>query len=91
MKGLLIKDIRLMKSQGAVLLGLLVIVAIFMGFVSDVSPSFVVTYITIFLSIFTATTISYDEFDNCYLFLMTLPITRKKYVNEKYVFGILIT
>ena len=43
MKGLLIKDIRLMKSQGAVLLGLLVIVAIFMGFVSDVSPSFVVT------------------------------------------------
>lgn len=91
MKGLLIKDIRLMRSQGAVLLGLLVIVAIFMGLVSDVSPSFVVTYITIFLSVFTATTISYDEYDNCYLFLMTLPITRKKYVNEKYVFGILIT
>lgn len=35
---------------------------------------------------FTATTISYDGFDNCYLFLMTLPVTRKKYVNEKYLF-----
>ena len=59
--------------------------------VSDVSPSFVVAYITIFLSIFVASTISYDEFDHGYLFLMTLPITRNKYVNEKYIFGILIS
>ena len=46
---------------------------------------------SIFLSIFVASTISYDEFDHGYLFLMTLPITRNKYVNEKYIFGILIS
>ena len=92
MKGLLIKDIRMMRSQGAVLLAMLILVALFLGVASsDVEPFFVVAYITIFLSIFVASTISYDEYDNGYLFLMTLPITRKKYVNEKYVFGILIS
>ena len=92
MKGLLIKDIRLMRSQGAVLLAMLILVALFLGVVSsDVEPFFVVAYITIFLSIFVASTISYDEYDNGYLFLMTLPVTRKNYVNEKYIFGILIS
>ena len=67
MKGLLIKDIRLLKGQSTILLALLVLVAVFMGVVSDVSSSFVVAYITIF------------------------PVTRKKYVNEKYIFGILIS
>ena len=52
MKGLLIKDIRLMKGQSTILLALLILVAVFTGVVSDVSPSFVVAYITIFLSIF---------------------------------------
>ena len=92
MKGLLIKDIRLMKSQGAVLLAILILAALFLGVVSsDVEPFFVVAYVTIFLSIFVASTISYDEYDNGYLFLMTLPVTRKNYVNEKYIFGILIS
>ena len=92
MKGLLIKDIRLMKSQGAVLPAILILAALFLGVVSsDVEPFFVVAYVTIFLSIFVASTISYDEYDNGYLFLMTLPVTRKNYVNEKYIFGILIS
>lgn len=89
MKGMLIKDFRLLKNQGKSLLLMLLVVAIFMNFTTDVGPAFIVGYITIIFSLFTATTISYDEFDNCYLFLMTLPITRKKYVNEKYVFALL--
>ncbi|HJC39240.1 MAG TPA: ABC-2 transporter permease [Candidatus Mediterraneibacter faecigallinarum] len=91
MKGMLIKDFRLLKNQGKTLLLMLLIVAIFMYFITDVGPSFIVGYITIIFSLFTATTISYDEFDNCYLFLMTLPITRKKYVNEKYIFALVST
>lgn len=89
MKGMLIKDFRLLINQGKSLLLMLLVVAIFMNFITDVGPAFIVGYITIIFSLFTATTISYDEFDNCYLFLMTLPITRKKYVNEKYVFALL--
>ena len=89
MKGMLIKDFRLLKNQGKSLLLMLLVVAIFMNFTTDVGPAFIVGYITIIFSLFTATTISYDEFDNCYLFIMTLPVTRKKYVNEKYVFALL--
>ena len=37
--------------------------------------------------IFAITTISYDEFDNGLAFLMTLPVTRKQYVAEKYLLG----
>ena len=33
-------------------------------------------------------TISYDEYDNGYRFLMTLPIDSKVYVSEKYIFCI---
>ena len=89
MKGLLLKDVKLLKGQGAIYLALTALVAIFVSAISDVSPSYVVAYITGILSIFSATTISYDEFDNCYPFLMTLPVTRKKYVDEEYLFGIL--
>ena len=39
--------------------------------------------------LFTVNTISYDEFDHGYLFLFTLPVTRKDYVLEKYVFMLL--
>ena len=48
MKGLLIKDIRLMRGQSTILLALLILVAVFTGVVSDVSPSFVVAYITMY-------------------------------------------
>lgn len=89
MKGMLIKDFRLLKNQGRNLLIMLLIVAAFMNLITDVGPSFAAGYITIIFSLFTVSTISYDEFDNCYLFLMTLPVSRKKYVDEKYLFAFL--
>ncbi len=91
MKGLLIKDLRLLMNQGKVLILMLVAVAAFLYIAGAANPSFVVSYITIVFSFFTASTISYDEYDNCYLFLMTLPVTRKKYVDEKYLYGFLTT
>ena len=41
-------------------------------------------------SMFTLSSISYDEFDNGYAFLFSLPITRKGYVLEKYSFGLIV-
>lgn len=89
MKGMLIKDFRILRHQGKVLFLMLLVVAVFMNLITDVGPTFIVGYITIIFSLFTVTTVSYDEFDNCYLFLMTLPVTRKNYVNEKYLFALL--
>lgn len=89
MKGLIIKDAQLLKNQGKILAVMLVAVAGLMYIATDVNASFIVGYITIIFAMFTASTISYDEFDNCYLFLLTLPVTRKKYVNEKYLFALI--
>lgn len=91
MKGLLIKDMRLMLSQGRVLFLMLLVVSMLLGIIGTASPSFIVGYITMIMAFFTATTVSYDEYENCYSFLMTLPVTRQNYVNEKYVFGFLTT
>lgn len=47
-------------------------------------------YITMLAVISAISTISYDEYDNGYLFLMTLPIDRRTYVREKYLFADLV-
>ena len=87
MKGLFVKDIELMKQQKQSF-----ILVIVMGVILNLaggsgSVSFATGYFTIVTAIFAITTISYDEFDNGLAFLMTLPVTRKQYVAEKYLLG----
>lgn len=53
------------------------------------SATFVVGYIILVFGLFALNTISYDEMDNGYAFLFTLPISRADYVKEKYIYGIL--
>lgn len=89
MKGLLIKDLRLMLIQKRFFL-MMVIIAIGMMFSMN-NSSFIFGYLTFVCSLFSISSISYDEFDNGYAFLFTLPITRKEYVLEKYVFGFIVS
>ena len=89
MKGLLIKDIKLLLGQKKFFVVIVGFGIFFM--LSNENPVSGVSYITMLLSIFTLSTISYDEFDNGMSFLMTLPIERKTYVQEKYVFAGLIS
>jgi len=49
---------------------------------------FAIGFLGMIGSLFTLSSISYDEFDNGSAFLFTLPITRKGYVYEKYLFGL---
>ncbi|GAA0256869.1 ABC-2 transporter permease [Faecalicatena contorta] len=88
MKGLIIKDLCLLKNQ-LNFFYIICIVGIMMAF-TNMNLLFIMNYITIIFTMFTLTTISYDELDNGRAFLFTLPITRKGYVIEKYVLGILI-
>ena len=89
MKGLLIKDIKLLKNQGKTLIITLFVLGIVWG-AMNANPLTIVSYGTVILAIFTVSTISYDEYENCYLFLFTLPVTRKQYTVEKYVFTLLL-
>lgn len=89
MKGLLIKDFKLIMMQKNFFLVVLA-AGVVLTIMSD-DASFVLSFITFVGTIFSITTISYDEFDNGYAFLFSLPITRKQYVIEKYVLGIILS
>lgn len=88
MRGLLVKDFKLMKMQKNFFL-IIVAVSIFIVATSEDS-SFAIGFLGFVGSLFTLSSISYDEFDNGNAFLFSLPITRKYYVIEKYSFGLII-
>ena len=86
MKGLFVKDIELMKQQKQFFI-LVIVMGVILNLAGSGSVSFAIGYFTFVTAIFAITTISYDEFDNGLAFLMTLPVTRKQYVAEKYLLG----
>lgn len=88
-KGLLVKDFILMKTQMRFFLFLMLVWGIFMA--SALNMSFFVGYIAVLCAFLTLTTFNYDEFENGSAYLFTLPISRKDYIFGKYVFGFLIT
>lgn len=83
MSGLFVKDMRLLIKRKQVVI-IFFVLAIIMGMSTD--GSFFVGYLTFLSGIYAISTISYDEMDNGYAFLMTLPIDAKTYVYEKYGF-----
>lgn len=88
MKGLLIKDFKLMKGQKNFFM---VIVAIsLIMIITSPGTSFPIGFLGFVGPLFSLSSISYDEFDNGNAFLFSLPITRKDYVLEKYAFGLIL-
>lgn len=85
MKGLLIKDFKLLAGQKRFFIMGPAFGLFFM--IANGDPASGAGYITMLFTLFTLNTISYDEYDNGMSFLMTLPITRNTYIKEKYVFA----
>lgn len=88
MKGLLIKDIKLLANMRSSLVFILLIAVGMAAYMSD--ASFIVMYLGLIGTSFTSSTVSYDEYDNGYGFLFSLPVTRRDYAVEKYCFGLLM-
>ena len=86
MLGLLVKDLRLALTRKYALLFILVI-ALIMG--TNMEGPFIIGYVTMIALMLAVGTIIYDEMDNGYDFMMTMPLTRKTYVREKYLFCLL--
>lgn len=86
MSGLIEKDLRILLQRKQTLI-VFVAIAVIMSLTQG--GSFIIGYMTFISVILAVSTISYDEFDNGYPFLFTLPITRKAYVAEKYIISIL--
>ncbi len=88
MKGLLIKDLKLMKNMRNTLI-IIAIVALGMSFYTS-DMSFIVVYLAVISTSFTSSTISYDEFENGNAFLFSLPVSRRDYAVEKHLFSLLM-
>lgn len=82
-RGLLIKDLCLMGEIRKLLLIILFVTAIFIF--NGTSSTFLTGYIMIIIAFLVGMTISYDEMNNGLAFLMTLPVTRRQYVAEKFI------
>lgn len=89
MKGLLIKDYKLLMLQKKTFL-LMLLIAICMNFAMQENALFIIGYLTFFAALVANTTMSYDEYGNGILFLLTLPVTGKTYVRSKYAGNLLL-
>lgn len=88
MAGLMVKDMRMMMRQKQVLF-LFLLISVMLGF--SRSDGFVLGYMPALFVIYIGNLVYYDEAENGYSFLMTLPITRKSYVTEKFVLTAIMT
>ena len=86
MLGLLVKDLRIALTRKFALL-LILVIALIMG--TSMEGPFIIGYVTMISLMLAVGTIIYDEMDNGYDFMMTMPLTRKTYVREKYLFCLL--
>lgn len=83
------KDFRLMKNQVKFFM-MIVLISIFL-MAGNKNPFFAVPYIVFICSFTAINAIGYDEVENGFSFLFTLPVSRKEYVIEKYIFSVLLT
>ncbi len=84
MKGLFLKDLYLLKSNIASII-ILVALSIWFVITSD-NPFFAIFYISLISITMGIATLSRDERENSLSFFLTLPVTVKSYVEEKFAF-----
>lgn len=86
MKGLLVKDIHMLLQQKNILM-MILLLSVLLNF--SMENTFAVGYLTFVGSFFIINSITYDEYENGFSFLFTLPIRRNTYVRSKYIFAVL--
>ena len=86
MKGLIIKDFQLLFSNKRILY-IVFAIALFSAMMGDgITLTYISSFVAVMLQVSALATISYDNYQHGKTFLMTLPLRRKDYVIEKYIF-----
>lgn len=89
MKGLFLKDFRYLLLQKS-FFGLILIIGLALSLTMGDRYYFVLGYLTFMGSLLGFISITMDDQTNGMAFLFTLPISRKQYVTEKYIFSLLM-
>ncbi len=89
--GLLVKDFKLIVQNKTLLAVLLIIEVVFFVMQGMDGAAFVMSYMIMGCSVLVLSTINMDEYDKSMVFLMTMPVSRKDYVFEKYVLSFFAT
>ena len=91
MKGLVKKDLAILKIQKQFFLIIFIIGIMFLF--GDTTENLIgaISYIVMITALFLAGTLSYDEFENGMPFLLTMPFTRREYIREKFIFNFIAT
>ena len=84
MKALFIKDIRIVLKQQRVLICAFFAVITILAFATD-NSMYAVAFVLFLVPTLMLTTISYDTFENGMSYIMSLPVSVKDYVAEKYI------
>ena len=90
-RGLLEKDFRLFFRQGSNLFLVLVVLALFFILTGKTGATFIAIYIPSVMAVYSGNMISYDENEHGYTYLFSLPVNKKIYVREKYMFSFIMT
>ena len=88
MKGLIVKDLKLLSKVGKAYLIFLAVLIVLALFAPDMS--FLSLYAVLFTSILAPNTIAYDERDRWDKFALTLPVSKAQYVSSKYLLSLLL-
>mgnify|MGYP002517278921 FL=1 len=84
MKGLLVKDMKLILQNKTMLAVLVIIEAVFFVMQGADSMAFVMAYMMMGYGMLALSTVTLDEHDKSMAFLMAMPVSRKDYALEKY-------
>ena len=87
MKGLIIKDFCIMSLQKRFVL-LMLIAGVFLY---KISPYTAILYMSFIFASIAIGTISYDEYENGMLYLLSTPVKKKEYVIEKFIVSLIMT
>lgn len=87
MKGLILKDIKLIISNKSIFLFIPVLVSM-SAFSKNQLALYLFAYVAVVIISLLTATISYDDMENSTSFLMTMPVSRKGYAASKYILGI---
>lgn len=89
MKGLIYKDLQIMKSNAGVM-GAAIGIACLMLLATDTNALFVINYVVFMAAVMGMNTLTIDTTGGSMAAVLSLPVERSAYVREKYLFTILL-